>query len=421
MTLTSYHEDIIMLTRSRRLRLAWCTLGLLLLAGCGQGAGAAGSAASATPRHDYGATATPYGQQALPTPALAPPPGWSLILSGLQFINTSTQGALVASAAQPGRVIGCGMRTPIYDPTPPSFVLSSDGGQTWQTRTIPNLPSSQWCAVLADTLQPNTFAVEGDFGGSLYVTRDAGVTWDTLNLPLLTRPIGLIGDQLVAVANRSYGNPGSLMQASLTTNSWHTIATTLPAGGADPYAAALDPDNPRVMYLSGLPAGTTTCTRRCIAAVYRTTDGGGSWQLAHTLPTAEHIALYTAQHQQVFAEEVVDGPGQLAYSADGGITWHDSSSIGAGAPLCVSPQGRAYTESPAAATATATATAATATYPDTPVPYTLSVLDPAHGTSMPIGTYTLGPGPALAAVVDGPTPAVLYTTPNYTWRQPLST
>jgi hypothetical protein len=223
---------------------------------------------------------------------------------------------------------------------------------------------------------------------------------------MLTRPIGLIGGQLVAVANRSYGNSGSLVQASLTTGSWHTISTTLPAGGADPYAAALDPDNPAIMYLSGLPGGTTTCTRRCIAAVYRTTDGGASWQLVHTLPSAEHIVLYTAHHQQVFAEEVVDGPGQLAYSADGGITWQDSSSIGVGDPLWVSPQGRAYTESLADA----------ATMTDT-----LYMLDPAHGTSMPIGTYTLGPGPVLAAVVDGPAPAVIYPTPDHLWRLPLST
>jgi photosystem II stability/assembly factor-like uncharacterized protein len=406
---------MIMISRSRHLCLAWCTLGLLLLAGCGHGVGAAASTASATPGHDYGATATPYGERAVPpTPTLTPPPGWSAILSGLDFTNDSTQDALVASAAQPGRIIGCGTRTPMYDPTPPHFVLSNDGGQTWQSRTIPNLPASQWCGVLADTLQPDTFAVAGDFGGSLYVTRDAGVTWTTLDLPrgwstsgqpVLTRPIGLIGGQLVAVENRAYGSPGSLVHASLTTGSWHTIATTLPPAGADPYAAALDPDNPAVMYLSGAPG--STCSQICRAAVYRTTDGGASWQLAHMLPSAEHIALYTAHHQQVFAEELdgLGSPQPPAYSADGGTTWQDIP-IGVGDPLWVSPQGRAYTESVADA----------ATLTDT-----LYRLDPAHGTSMPIGTYTLGPGPVLATVVDGPAPAVLYPTPDQYWRLPLST
>src|SRR5215469_10868635 len=102
-TLTSFHKDMIMISRSRHLGLVWYTLGLLLLTGCGQGVGATGPA---TPSYGYGATATPYGQRAVRMPVLAPPPGWSAILSGLQFTNTSTQGALVASAAQPGRVIG---------------------------------------------------------------------------------------------------------------------------------------------------------------------------------------------------------------------------------------------------------------------------------------------------------------------------
>ena len=402
--------------RSRYMVATWAltsvgqTIGFILvvamaLAGCGQGVGTAASA-SKTPGPDYGATATPYGQRAVPTLALTPPPGWSPVLSGLQFTNTSTHGALVASAARPGRVIGCGMSTPIYQPTPPIFVLSNDGGQTWQTRTIPNLPSAQGCDVLADTLQPDTFAVEPEiYRGSLYVTRDAGVTWKALELPLLTRPIGLAGGQLFAVANRAYGQPGTLLQASLTTGSWRTIATNLPEAGSDPYAAVMDPDNPAVIYLSGFSRSTSANGTGC--AVYRTTDGGASWQLAHLLPSARHIALYTAHQQQVIAEQVdaIENPQQLSYSADGGTTWQDSS-IGAGDLLWVSPQGRTYTES----------WVATA-----PMTDTLYALDPAHGTSKPIGTYTLGPGPGLLAVVDGPAPALLYATPDQIWRLPLST
>jgi hypothetical protein len=76
---------------------------------------------------------------------------------------------------------------------------------------------------------------------------------------------------------------------------------------------------------------------------------------------------------------------------------------GGGEPLWVSPQGRALTETSVDA------------WTDT-----LSTLDPAHGTMTPMGTYTLGQGPIVAAVVDGPTPALLYATPDHIWRLPLS-
>jgi photosystem II stability/assembly factor-like uncharacterized protein len=293
------------------------------------------------------------------------------------------------------------MQTPISQPaTSPTFVLSNDAGTTWQTRAIPNLPPAQGCTVLADTLQPDTFAVEPTvYAGPLYVTRNAGVTWNTLELPVFVRPIGLAGGQLFAVANRSYGTAGSLLQASLTVGAWHTVAPALPPAGADPYAAAVDPDDPAVMYLSGF-SGTTP-------AVYRTTDGGVSWRLALTLPAAHHMALYTAHQHQAYAEQLdgLDSHHQLFYSANGGATWQGIAMqhTGGGDFLWVSPRGRALTQ-----TSVDSSTA------------TLSALDAAQGSFTSIGTYALGSGPILVAVVDGPTPALLYATPNHIWRLLLS-
>jgi BNR/Asp-box repeat protein len=384
-----------MLSRSSLLRLTAYALGVLLLAGCGR-------VLATGPSMAPGATATPYGQTTKPTPAVTPPPGWSAVLPGLQLINTSTRGGLVVSAAQAGRVIGCGMRTPVSQPaTPPTFLLSDDGGKTWQTRAIPNLPPAQGCEVLADTLQPDTFAtLPSTLGASVYFTRDAGMTWNALELPPSGRLIGLSGGQLLAVAGRSYGQPGSLLQASLAVGSWQVVAPTLPPAGSDPYAAAVDPDNPAIMYLSGF-SGTTP-------AVYRTTDGGLSWQLARTLPWAHQIALYSAHQHQVFAaaaNDLFDSARPLVYSADAGRTWQSVSMHDQGASelLCVSPQGHVITE-----------TGPVTSY------VTLYALDPAHATFTPMGTYTLGPGPLLTAVVDGPTPALLYATPDHVWRLPLS-
>lgn len=381
-----------------RLRLLQCALYalcLLLFVGCGR-------IGEATPTVSPWETLTPHGQVAISTPALTPPSGWSAVLPGLQLTTTSTHGGLVASTARPGRVIGCAMSTPIYQPaTPPTFVLSDDGGKTWQTRAIPNLPPAHGCYVFADTLHPDTFVMLPNTpDAALYFTLDTGVTWKTLQLPALALPIGLTGDQLVAVANRSSPSRGSLMQVALSSGNWRSSAQALPPSGWDPFTATVDPDNPAIIYLSGV-SGTTT-------AIYRTLDGGTSWQVVETLPSAHRIALFTAHQHRVFAEQLdgFDSDHPLFYSADGGATWHGIAMHrkAGGEALWVSAQGRVITE----------------TYIDAQTD-TLYTLDPAHGAFATLGTYQLGSGPTVAVVVDGPAPALLYATPDHIWRLPLST
>lgn len=378
---------------SRLLRFTLCVLCLFLLVGCARTVGI-------SPSPSPGATPTPRGQVAVPTPELSPPPGWSAILPGLQLTNTSIHGGLVASAARPGRVIGCAMSTPIYKPaTPPTFVLSEDSGKTWQTRTVPNLPPAKGCDVFADTLQPDTFAMlPYTFGSALYFTLDAGMSWQTLPLPTLAVPIGLTGGQLVAVADRANQSRGSLMRASLATRAWSTVGNALPPSGWDPYAAAVDPDDSTIVYISGVSGATT--------AVYRTMDGGASWQNVKTLPSAHRIALFTAHQHQVFAEQLdgfsSDSP--LFYSADSGAHWRGIAMHikDGGESLWVSPQGHVITEN--------------TTDAQTGVLYTL---DPARGAFASLGSYKLGQGPTLAVVTDGAAPALLYATPDHIWRLPL--
>ena len=369
---------------------ALCAACVLLLAGCGS---AVGTHSSTLP----GATMNADGQHAVPTPTLTPPSGWSQVLPQLQFTNTSTHGALVVSAAQPSRVVGCGMPTPNDQPAiPPSFVLSNDGGVTWQIHAIPDMPPAQSCTILADVIEPDSFVV---FSDAVYASRDAGKTWQVMHLPRVARLIGLAGGQLFAVADRSSQAAGSLVQASLATGAWRTATQTLPTAGWDPYAAAVDPDNPAVIYLSGMSAGAT--------AVYRTSDGGASWQAVLTLPSAQRIALYTAHHQQVLAEQLNgrDSSHPIYYSADGGANWHDiaDGEIHSGFVLGVSPQGRTIVASGLDA------------WTDT-----LYAFDPAHAAFTTLGTYRLGQGPLLAAVADGSTPALLAATPDHVWRLPLS-
>ena len=384
------------MARPLQVRLSLCLLFLVLLSSCGR---APGSGAGATP----GGTATPPGQITVPTPVLTPPPGWSAILPGLQFANASTLGGLAASAARPGRVIGCGMRVPINQPAvPPAFELSDDGGKTWQARAIPNEPPAQGCLVFADTLQADTFVLLPDVLGSpLFYTRDAGASWQTLGPPpggVAPRPVGLVGGQLFGVAQPSGASAWQLMRASLAAGTWQTLNRALPHSEYIPLVAAVDPEDPARLYVDGVVGSVLT--------VYRSTDSGASWSAVAALPTAHHLALYTAHHHQVFAEQLdgKDTDHPLVYSADGGTTWQGVSlhiKTG-GEQLWMTPQGQIITETEVDAWNR-----------------TLYRLDPVHSAFTTIGTYTLGQGPVVAAVVDGTVPALLYATPDHTWRLPL--
>jgi hypothetical protein len=192
-----------MATYRRLVHVAACFVFLLLLSACEQphGAGSNGSPL---------ATLTPEGTPSQPSQVLTPPPGWSAILPGLQFTNTSTRGALVASHAQSGRVIGCGMSAPLSHPAPPSFVMSGDSGQTWRTFAIPDLPPDISCSVFADTAQPDTFALmlPSSEGAMMYATKDAGATWRALNPPpgdIAPTPVALVGGQLFCIMTPSGG------------------------------------------------------------------------------------------------------------------------------------------------------------------------------------------------------------------------
>jgi photosystem II stability/assembly factor-like uncharacterized protein len=298
------------------------------------------------------------------------------------------------------------MSVPTSKPAaPPTFLLSDDSGQTWQTRAIPGLPSSAGCTVFADTRQPNTFALvlANTPNIPIYFTRDTGATWQTVDaLPSggSPSPIALVDGQLLAIANPPGATTWRLWEASLETRSWRTLNQALPNSDYIPLVAAVDPEDPATIYVDGIVSSVLT--------IFRSSDSGATWHAVLTLPTAHHIALYTMTHHRIIAEQQdgQDTDQPLYYSSNGGVTWqgmalHDKSG---GELLSVSPQGRVITKTSADATSDR-----------------LYTLDPVTRSFTTLGAYVFGPGVPLAAVVDGPSPALLYATSDHLWRFPLRT
>jgi len=110
------------------------------------------------------------------------------VLPGLTVSDFGHFNTLVTSAAKPGRVAACGLPPHSWPQNvAPMFVVSDDGGRTWQQRALP-LAGSVWeCDLNGDLLDPDAYALgvrrisQGavDGQGEMFITQDAGRTWQS--------------------------------------------------------------------------------------------------------------------------------------------------------------------------------------------------------------------------------------------------
>ncbi len=121
-------------------RLAACLVAVLLAALLG--ALLAGLFTQLTPTFLAGHAATPspgptLGPATMTAPPLHVPAGWTQVLPGFILSDFSHYNTLVPSAVKPGRVAACALPPhPWPVSVEPVFVLSDDGGRTWQQRAM---------------------------------------------------------------------------------------------------------------------------------------------------------------------------------------------------------------------------------------------------------------------------------------------
>ena len=157
---------------------------------------------------------------------------------------------------------------------------SEDGGQSWRAlwhdqealavgglAVAPSNPSRIYAGT-GEGVIPNTYGAAHNYPGvGLYVSNDAGLTWD-LKSSVTNRRIAQVlvdpgNDLLVYVAGpdgfESSGNGG---------NTWTMLKTGVVSD------AVLDPNDPSVIYICVHDDG-----------VYKSTDSGGSWTQLTSAPT----------------------------------------------------------------------------------------------------------------------------------------
>jgi len=248
------------------------------------------------------ATLTASASGAPTTSNLLVPPEWKQVLPGLVVSDFGHFNTLLTSATKPGRVAACALPPhswPVM--APPQFVLSDDGGRTWQQHDLP-LAGSVWeCFLAADFLDPDmyTISVTHIFDGKAsqpdvnLVTHDAGHTWRLGSAPHSIAPVCATLPQQLHMPTWVAAQP-----------------------------CAVDPLDPT--YLYALIA--TSATENRGMSLYETHNGGTSWRLLHAWPTAIG-ARFMEIHSTVSGLYVVDGQdgggGEGDYrSTDGGATWN---------------------------------------------------------------------------------------------------
>jgi photosystem II stability/assembly factor-like uncharacterized protein len=207
---------------------------------------------------------------------------------------------------------------------PPRLFRSGDGGKTWSEPDVrfvqecPRIIYNRVTTLAADPTEPSTVWAGVEIDG-LHVSRDAGLTWETLSNGLSSRDIH--GLAIVA------GN-GQAPRHLASTNNDLNLSTDaglswkpLQVGKMLPWSycrgLALKCGQPEVVLMGNGdgPPGT-------VGVVARSTDGGQTWQPA-VMPgransTIWNFAVSSADPELIYASSV---SGEVYRSTDGGASW----------------------------------------------------------------------------------------------------
>jgi photosystem II stability/assembly factor-like uncharacterized protein len=185
---------------------------------------------------------------------------------------------------------------------------SDDGGATWRV-VSKGMPQTAATHILLDRRSPEAARVlyVAGFGKGVFRSDDGGLTWAAKNQGLPARePFAWRlaedrdGTLYLVVARRSedgsIGNDrdGALYRSRDRAETWQKMA--LPEGVNGPNGLAIDPDDPRRLYLAAWARQGAHN-----GGIFLSTDGGGAWRQVYdgdqhvydvTIDPRDHARLY---------------------------------------------------------------------------------------------------------------------------------
>lgn len=217
------------------------------------------------------------------------------------FAAHPTEPGLLYSSGHPAP--GSGIANPV------GFMVSTDGGATWQVRALEG--EVDFHAMTVGAGGAVVYGWNGAEAPGLYRSGDNGHTWDVIDAPALYAAGGALSlaahpdqpDRLWA------GTSAGLLASHDRGASWQEALPDVPVT-----AVAFDPADPDRMLAYAASPGDGLIESR---------DGGQSWtpvgwQLDNSDDAVGHLAIHPDDPQQLYAGTYREG---LYHSADGGSTW----------------------------------------------------------------------------------------------------
>lgn len=180
----------------------------------------------------------------------------------------------------------------------PRAFRTANGGRTWRAQG--SLSSVN--VLLPDPANGET-VYAGTSGSGVWKTTDSAETWKPVNTGLSDSQIWALGTDQNSQTIYAATNAGVFM----TSNDGETWSPTTALGKFGVRTLAVDPKNPHIVYANPFNDG-----------LYRTSNGGASWDFLANLGTVVAIAVDPADSATVYA--VSNGTGVFR-STNSGSTW----------------------------------------------------------------------------------------------------
>ncbi|HEV2094032.1 MAG TPA: YCF48-related protein [Rubrobacter sp.] len=186
----------------------------------------------------------------------------------------------------------------------PGFYHSEDGGETW-SQDNSGLPATDVHGLGIDPQDPDTLYAS-IMGAGLYRTTEAGGNWEPVNVE-----VGAMGPILVDPRDSETlyvaGMEGDFYRSEDGGKSWDEVGT-IPGGTATWVSQSLEDSN--ILYAAG-------------GGVAKSTDGGESWRpMDEGLPKGVSTVAVAPDDKRVVYAGVLDETEALVYrSEDGGGSW----------------------------------------------------------------------------------------------------
>jgi photosystem II stability/assembly factor-like uncharacterized protein len=202
-------------------------------------------------------------------------------------------------------------------------VASEDGGRTWRAANA-GMGETAATHILLDPSSPPEARVlyAAGFGRGVFQSTDGGAHWALRN-------DGIAGPQpfawrlardsqgtlYVVVARRDESTPGALYRSADAAAHWTRVA--LPEGVTGPNGLAIDPRNPRRLFLAAWSRATPDGAKD--GGIYLSQDAGATWR--NVLAEDQHIYDVTIDSRDPRLLYATGFESSAWRSADSGATW----------------------------------------------------------------------------------------------------